>query len=92
MLNRIAASKHINIDVTLVHPPYFIQILILLYIDIINNIRAPGEFIIMNRKTQDLYERVFKSIKYYLSFNNVKNINIKNAKIDFEIGLKMLFI
>ena len=91
MLNRMAASKHIHIDATFVHPPNFIQILIILYIDVINNIRAPGAFIIMNRKTQDLYERVFKSIKYCLTYNKTKIINIKTATIDFEIALKNAF-
>ena len=66
MLDRIEASKHLHIDATFTHPPEFNQILVILYIDIINNIRAPGAFIIMNKKTQDLYERVFKSIKYYI--------------------------
>ena len=66
MLNRIAASKHLHIDATFTHPSEFIQLLVILYIDIINNIRAPGAFIIMNKKTQDLYERVFKSLNIIL--------------------------
>lgn len=61
MLNRMAASKHIRIDATFIHPPNFLQILIILYIDIINNVRA-GAFVFMNRNSQDFYERVFKSI------------------------------
>lgn len=50
MLNRMAASKHTHINATFVHPSNFIQIFIFLHIDI----RAPGAFIIMNRKTQDV--------------------------------------
>ena len=88
MLNRIAASKHLHIDATFIHPPEFMQILVILYIDIINNIIAPGAFIIMNKKTQDLYERVFKSIKYYITSNNIKALNIKTIALDYEIAMQ----
>lgn len=42
----------------------------------------------MNRKTQELYERIFISIKYYLTSNNNKWIKIKTATIDFEKDLQ----
>ena len=87
MFNRMNAAKHIHIDETYIHPPNFMYILIILYIDIINNIRAPSALIIMNRKTQELYERIFKSIKYLITANNKKGINQKTATIDFENAL-----
>lgn len=82
-MNRITSSKHKHIDATFVHPLNFIQFLIILYIDIINIIKPPGVFAFMNTKTQDLYERVFSSNKYYLTFNNKKIINIRTDTIDF---------
>ena len=63
------------------------QILVILYIDVINNVRDLATFVIMNRKPQELYERIFISIKYYFTFNNKQCINIKTAAIDFEKAL-----
>ena len=82
MLDRMATSKHIHIDATFIHPPDFLQVI--LYIYIINNFRAPGAYIIMNKKNQELYERVFNSIKYYVTSNNTKIFNIKTTTTDFE--------
>ena len=41
----------------------------------------------MNRKTQNLYERVFKPLKYYLTSNKKININIIILLLQSKLAL-----
>ena len=55
-ISHIRKAKHLFIDGTWYRPDGFVQILIILYKDIITNEKLPGCFIIMNNKKYTLYK------------------------------------
>ena len=59
---RLKASKHIFIDGTFHHPPGFYQMLIIMYKDIITDLKIPALYILLNSKRQILFEIVFQSV------------------------------
>ena len=61
-LKRIRKTHHLYIDVTFHHPPDYKQILIIMYKDIITNLKIPAFFILMNVKKEIYYNIVFESI------------------------------
>ena len=61
-LKRIRKSHHLYIDVKFHHPPDYKQILIIMYKDIITNLKIPAFFILMNVKKEIYYNILFESI------------------------------
>ena len=72
-INRMRKSKNFFIDGTFHQPPEFSQMLIIMYKDIITNIKIPGFYCLLNSKKEILYNYVFESIINIL--NPVKNLN-----------------
>ena len=63
-INRIRVSKNIFIDGTFHHPPGYTQMLIIMYKDIITELKVPGIYILLNSKKEyihDFIAKIFKS-------------------------------
>ena len=54
-IKRIRKAKYFYIDGTFHHPPEFKQLLIIMYKDIITNLKIPGIYILLNGKNKELY-------------------------------------
>ena len=86
-LNRIRKSKYIFIDFTFHHPPDFVELLIIMYTDIITNLKIPAFYILINGKHELFYMKVFESIINILSNNNKINFNFEIIVTDAEQAL-----
>ena len=75
-IRRIRKSNHYYIDATFHHPPDFKQLLIIMYKDIITELKIPGIYILMNGKSEKLYDIVF---------NSIINVITENRKIDINV-------
>ena len=75
-IKRIRKSKHYYLDGTFHHPSEFKQLLILMYKDIITDLKIPGIYILLNGKSQILYDEAFGSLI---------NIITNNRKIDLDV-------
>ena len=84
---RLKASKHIFIDGTFHHPPGFYQMLIIMYKDIITDLKIPALYILLNSKKEILYEIVFQSIINNILQETVSNLQYETIVTDQEIGL-----
>lgn len=62
-------TKHIYIDGTFIRPIEFTQVLVILYLYPINNIKIPGAYILINSKKEEAYNIVFTSL-----YNMLTNI------------------
>ena len=77
---RLKASKHIFIDGTFHHPPDFYQMLIIMYKDIITDLKIPALYILLN-------EIVFQSIINNILQEIVCNLKYETIVTDQEVGL-----
>lgn len=69
-LKRIKVSKNLFVDGTFHHPPEFYQLLIIMYKDVITNLKLPGIYILLNSKTELIYDLVFESLIKIIWYNN----------------------
>ena len=53
-IKRIRKINHIFIDVIFHHPLYYKRLLIIMYKDIITNLKLPGFYLLMNGKKRNL--------------------------------------
>ena len=86
-IKRIRKAKHYFIDSTFHHPPEFKQLLIVMYKDIITDLKIPGIYILMNEKSENLYDIVFNSIFNLITNNGKIDINVISIVTDTEIAL-----
>ena len=86
-LRRAAESNNLFIDSTFIHPPEFIQLLVIMYLDIIGFIYIPGVYTIMNSKNEKIYEEILLKIKYLISCNDKFSIKAKTITTDYELAL-----
>ena len=84
---RIKATKNLFIDGTFHHPPGFYQMLIIMYKDIITNLKIPGLYILLNSKREILYDLVFESIVKNIFDNNFGSLNLETIVTDQEEAL-----
>ena len=84
---RLKASKHIFIDDTFHHPPCFYQMLIIMYKDIITDLKIPALYILLNSKKEILYEIVFQSVINNILQETVGNLKYETIVTDQEAGL-----
>ena len=84
---RLKASKHIFIDGTFHHPPDFYQMLIIMYKDIITDLKIPALYILLNSKREILYEIVFQSVINNILQETVSNLKYETIVTDQEVGL-----
>ena len=86
-LKRIRKSRHLYIDVTFHHPPDYKQILIIMYKDIITNLKIPAFFILMNVKKEIYYNIVVESIINIITDFRKNDIEINSVVSNSEKGL-----
>ena len=80
-------SNHYYIDGTFHHPKEFKQLLIIMYKDIITELKIPGIFILLNDKSQILYDYVFNSVINIITNNREYDLNILSIVTDSEKAL-----
>ena len=85
--NILKVSKNLFIDATFHHPKEFYQLLIIMYIDIITNLKIPAFYILMNNKTEILYNYIFESLFRIIWSNKLEDINVQTIVTDQEIAL-----
>ena len=86
-IKRIRKAKYFYIDGTFPHPPEFKQLLIIMYKDIITNLKIPGIYILLNGKNKDLYDLAFDSIIKILTEDRAIEIEVENLITDTEKAL-----
>ena len=86
-LKRMRKSNHYYIDCTFHHPKEYKQLLIVMYKDIITDLKIPGIYILLNNKTQSLYNLAFESLINILTENNTIDLDIKSIITDSEAAL-----
>ena len=86
-LKRIRKSHHLYIDATFHHPPDYKQLLIIMYKDIITNLKIPAFYILMNGKKEIFYNIVFESIINIITDFRKIDIEINSVVSDSEKGL-----
>ena len=86
-INRIRVSKNIFIDGTFHHPPGYTQMLIIMYKDIITELKVPGIYILLNSKKEYIYDLIFQSLLNIIFKNNKDLIKFETIVTDQEIAL-----
>ena len=86
-IKRIRKEKQYFIDSTFHHLPEIKQLLIIMYKDIITDLKIPGIYILMNEKSENLYDIVFNSIFNLITNNGKIDINVISIVTDTEIAL-----
>jgi len=84
---RLRVSKNIFIDCTYHHPPGFYQLLIIMYKDIITELKIPALYILLNSKNEQMYDLVFESIINIIIKKNIDELNYETIVTDQEIAL-----
>ena len=79
-------SKNFFVDGTF-HHPEFKQMLIIMYKDIITDLKIPGLYIIMNSKKEELYDFILSSIFNLLTKYNSINLDLETIVTDQEKAL-----
>ena len=69
------------------HPPEFYQIVIIIYKDVITNLKIPGIYILLNSKTELIYDLVFESLIKIIWYNNLNDIKVETIVTDQELAL-----
>ena len=80
-------SRHYFIDATFHHPPEYSQLLLIMYIDKIKNLKIPSLYILMNGKNEDLYDNVFNSVINIITQNRSYELEINTIVTDAETAL-----
>ena len=84
-------ANHYYIDCTFHHPKEYKQLLIVMYKDIITDLKIPGIYILLNNKTQRMYSLAFESLIHILTENKTYDLDIKSIITDSETAfLKQL--
>ena len=86
-IKRIRKAKHYYIDGTFHHPKEFKQLLILMYKDVITNLKIPGIYILTNGRSQDLYEAIFFSLINLLTNDRNIELEVQSIITDTEKAL-----
>ena len=76
--------KHIYINDTFICPIEYKQVLAILYLYQIKNIKNPGPYILIKSKKKEAYNIVFTSLYNMLSNNNRIKISLISITIDLE--------
>ena len=84
---RIKATKNLFVDGTFHHPPGYYQMIIIMYKDIITNLKNPGLYILLNSKKEILYDLVFESIVKNIFANDLGALNLETIVTDQEEAL-----
>lgn len=71
MICHIRQSKYWHIDGTWYRPPEMVQILIIMFKDIISMIKIPAFYIVTRNRTELLYTKLFRSIYNIITQNDL---------------------
>ena len=91
-LHRIRKSRHLYIDGTFHHPKEFNQMLIIMYKDIITDLKRPGIYILINGKYKAYYDIVFDSIMKILTNNGKYELKINSIVTYSEKALMDMIV
>ena len=80
-------SKHFFIDATFHHPKSYEEFIIIIFKDTIIHEYFPCFYILVNNKSEVMYDIIFKAIKRILTQNEIYNLEIKTITTDSEIAL-----
>lgn len=80
-------SKHFYIDATFTNPQEYSEIIIILFLSHISNLKIPGDFILINSKTEIAYNIALSSFYDILTENNNLKISLCSISIDYELAL-----
>ena len=58
-----------------------------MYKDILTDQRIPGIYILLNRKSEEIYKMVFEDVINLITWNGLKEFNIKTIVTDSEKAL-----
>ena len=86
-IRRIRISKNIFIDGTFHHPPEYKQMLILMYKDVLTNLKIPAFYILLNGKYERFYEIVLENVNKIINDNNKYMILYETIVTDSEKAL-----
>ena len=84
LIAHMRESRFFFIDATWHQPHGFQQLLIIMFKDIIIHEKYPGFFIIMNNRTEQLYQRIFNSVLNILTQNMIYNLKVDYIITDTE--------
>ena len=87
IISRLRISNHWFVDATFHHPIGYVQLLIIIFKDIITSEFYPSFYNLMSNKMEIIYDMIFKSIKNILSQNNIYNLTIETITTDTEFVL-----
>ena len=86
-ISRMGKAENLYIDATFHHPPEFKELLIFMYKDIITELKIPGIYALLNNKSEKIYELVFKDVLKILTWNSLRELNVKTVVTDSEKAL-----
>ena len=84
---RLKVTKNLFIDGTFHHPPGYYQLIIIMYKDIITNLKIPGIYILLNSKKEILYDLIFESLVKIIFDNNMNKLAWETIVTDQELAL-----
>lgn len=80
-------AKFWYIDGTWYKPPGMIQILLIMFKDIITNSKIPGFYFVINYRTQWIFTKLLTSTKNIITQNHLYEVNIAFIITDCEESL-----
>ena len=86
-INKLLEATHIYIDGTFLFPDGFKQLIVILYRDENSGVRYPGLFALINNSKYEGYKYLFEKIKFLLTLESSRNLNLVSYSIDFEKAL-----
>ena len=86
-ISRMGKAENLYIDATFHHPPEFKELLIFMYKDIITELKIPSIYALLNNKSEKIYELVFKDVLKILTWNSLRELNVKTVVTDSEKAL-----
>ena len=80
-------SKHFYIDATFINPKEYSEVIIILYLSHISNLKIPGAFILINSKNEIAYNIALSAFYDILTNNNNLKLSLSSISIDYELAL-----
>ena len=87
IIARSRLSKYFFIDATFLHPKDYEELIIIVFKDTLIHEYLPCFYILVNNKSEVMYDMIFKSIIKILTQNNIYRLEVKTITTDTEIAL-----
>ena len=72
-------AENLYIDATFHHPREFEELLIFMYKGVITELKIPGIYALLNNKSEKIYELVFNDVLKILTWNSLRELNVKTV-------------